>query len=56
MRQPTGYDRAVVLLIDLRDVAAAQGREPHFMDRLELLRKENARKPSLISRIHGAGL
>lgn len=55
-RQPSSYDRAVALLVDLRETAAAQGRQPSFLSRLEALEKENRRKPSLISKIRGAGL
>jgi len=55
-RQPASYDRAIGLLVDLRDVAAAHGRESSFLDRLDLLRTEHARKPSLLSKLQRAGL
>lgn len=55
-KQPASYDRAVGLLIDLRDAAAAQSRESSFLDRLDVLRTEHARKPSLISKLQRAGL
>ncbi|HVE70295.1 MAG TPA: hypothetical protein VNI54_02925 [Thermoanaerobaculia bacterium] len=55
-KQPTSYDRAVGLLLDLRDAAAVHGRESSFLARLDVLRTEHARKPSLISKIQRAGL
>lgn len=55
-KQPASYDRTVVLLVDLRDVAEAQGRESNFQARLEALQTEHARKPSLISKMRRAGL
>jgi hypothetical protein len=55
-KQPASYDRAVGLLVDLRDAAAAHGRESSFLDRLDFLRTEHARKPSLLSRLQRAGL
>jgi hypothetical protein len=54
-KQPKRYDEAVVLLTDLRDLAARkEGAE--FRRRLEALRAEHARKPTLIERLHKAGL
>jgi len=55
-KQPASYDRAVGLLVDLRDAAAVHGRESSFLARLDVLRTEHARKPSLISKLHSAGL
>jgi hypothetical protein len=55
-KQPANYDRAVGLLIDLRDAAAAQGREDGFMNRFEILRQRHLRKPSLLSKFHRFGL
>jgi hypothetical protein len=55
-KKPASYDRAVVLLVDLREAAAAHGRESTFLGRLDVLRTEHARKPSLISKIQRAGL
>ena len=55
-KQPTSYDRAVGLLVDLRDIAVAHGGESGFLARLEVLRREHARKPSLLSRMERAGL
>jgi hypothetical protein len=54
-KQPKRYDDAVDLLTDLRDLAARKdGAE--FRRRLEGLRAEHARKPTLIERLHKAGL
>lgn len=54
-RQPKGYDQAVRLLIDLRDLdVRRQGGE--FRRRLDALRQENMGKPSLIKRLNKAGL
>jgi hypothetical protein len=55
-KQPASYDRAVGLLVDLRDAATAQGREQGFMNRFEILRQGHARKPSLLSKFHRSGL
>jgi hypothetical protein len=55
-KQPASYDRAIELLVDLRDLAAAQGRESDFQQRLDALCAEHARKPSLITKLRRAGL
>ena len=55
-KQPASYDRAVRLLVDLRDAARGQGAASRFVNRLEILRQEHARKPSFISRLQRAGL
>lgn len=55
-KQPASYDRAVGLLVDLRDIAAARGDESGFAHRLDALEAEHARKPSLLARIQNAGL
>jgi len=54
-RQPKRYDAAVNLLVDLRDLAARK-EEVNFRTRLEALRTQHARKPTLIARLHKAGL
>jgi hypothetical protein len=54
-KQPKRYDEAVVLLTDLRDLAARND-GVDFRRRLEGLRAEHARKPTLIERLHKAGL
>ena len=54
-KQPKSYDRAVTLLVDLRDLAARNG-EAEFQQRLEELRAAQARKPTFIDRLEKAGL
>ncbi|HVR39863.1 MAG TPA: hypothetical protein VMU84_12275, partial [Thermoanaerobaculia bacterium] len=55
-KQPASYDRAASLLVDLREIAATHGGETSFRKRLEALRAEHARKPSLLSKLERAGL
>lgn len=55
-KQPASYDRAIALLVDLRDAAAVQGCEEEFMNRFETLRQTHARKPSLLSKFQRSGL
>jgi hypothetical protein len=54
-RQPKRYDRAVELLIDLRDLDARSA-TGEFQLLLEALRKKHAGKPSFIKRLGQAGL
>ncbi len=54
-KQPKRYDEAVGLLTDLRDLAARKD-GADFRRRLETLRAEHERKPTLIERLHKAGL
>lgn len=54
-RHPKGYDEAVQLLVDLRDLSRRKGGS-EFHPRLEAMRGEHARKPSLIDRLDRAGL
>jgi hypothetical protein len=54
-RQPKRYEEAVVLLADLRDLAARKD-GADFRHRLAALRVEHARKPTLIERLQKAGL
>jgi hypothetical protein len=53
--QPKGYERAVQMLVDLKDVAA---RKPggFFAQRLDALRAVHAHKPALLRRLIKAGL
>lgn len=53
---PKSYDRAVELLVDLRDLAAREGKKEDFGSRLEELRVSHLRKPSFIARVQKAGL
>ena len=55
-RQPNEYDKAVQLLIDLRDLAARQGLESEFRAALEKLRRAHATKNSFLRRLTMAGL
>src|SRR5271166_1008315 len=55
-RQPNEYDKAVTLLIDLRDLAVRQGRMTAFQSALGELRQEHAAKESLLRRLIKAKL
>jgi hypothetical protein len=55
-KQPKSYDRAVELLVDLRDLAARKGKKEEFGDRLDTLRVLQARKPAFIEKLRRAGL
>jgi hypothetical protein len=54
-KQPRSYDRAVELLVDLRDLAARK-KGGDFLLRLTALRQANERKPSLLERLQRVGL
>ncbi len=54
--RPLDYDRAVGLLVDLRDLAARKGQAEEFQDRLEGLREHCSKRPSLLRRLDKAGL
>jgi hypothetical protein len=53
--QPTSYDLAVKILVDLRDLDA-RGNGDSFHSRMKTLRQAHARKPSFIDRLGKAGL
>jgi uncharacterized Zn finger protein len=55
-RQPNEYDKAVTLLIDLRDLAVRQGRVAACLSALGELRQEHAAKESLLRRLTKAKL
>jgi len=55
-RQPNEYDKAVNLLIDLRDLALRQSRVAAFQSALGELRQEHAAKESLLRRLAKAKL
>ncbi|MGA9966237.1 MAG: hypothetical protein WBQ10_13645 [Terriglobales bacterium] len=55
-RQPNEYDKAITLLIDLRDLAVRQGRVTAFQSALGELRQEHAAKESLLRRLSKAEL
>jgi len=54
-RQPKGYEQAVKLLVDLRDLDA-RGEGGNFRPRIEALRQTQTRKPSFIEKLRKAGL
>ncbi|GAB2744670.1 hypothetical protein [Kitasatospora kifunensis] len=55
-RKPTGYDAAVELLEDLREVSQRTDDPDEFIRRLALLCQQHQRKSSLIERFNRAGL
>lgn len=55
-RQPNDYDKAVSLLIDLRDLAVRQGQEAAFQSAPEELRRKHAAKESFLRRLAKAKL
>jgi hypothetical protein len=55
-RQPKDYDRAAILLTDLRDLAIHQGSESEFQAALERLRKTHAAKETFLRRLTKAKL
>jgi hypothetical protein len=55
-RQPNEYDKAITLLIDLRDLAVRQGQVTAFQSALGELRQEHAAKESLLRRLTKAKL
>ena len=55
-RQPKDYDRAAILLTDLRDLAIHQGSESEFQAALERLRKTHAAKETFLRRLTMAKL
>ena len=54
-RQPKRYDQAVMLLVDLRDIAARKG-GTDFRRRVEELRTVHASKPTPIARLQKVGV
>jgi hypothetical protein len=52
---PRSYDTALVLLVDLRDLAA-RGSGDDYRARLDALRARHAKKPSFLERLVKAGL
>jgi hypothetical protein len=49
-KRPNDYDRAVTLLVDLRDLAGRSGRAPEAEARIRELRRRHGNKPSLLKR------
>jgi hypothetical protein len=50
------YDRAVQLLVKLRDLAEYQGQETRFHQQLNAICEEYRRRPALLGRLRDAGL
>ena len=55
-KRPNDYDRAVLLLVDLRDVAAGSGRGGLFEQPFPSTAARHAAKPSFMLRLREAGL
>jgi hypothetical protein len=55
-KQPKNYDRAVALLMDLRDLAARSGRAQETEARVRELRQQHAGKRTLMQRLDHEGL
>jgi hypothetical protein len=55
-RQPKDYERAVILLMDLHDLAVRQGDETGFQLTMEELRKTHAAKSAFLRRLAKANL
>ena len=54
-RNAAGYDRAAVLLADLRVIAEEGGTLPDFSRRLADIRTRHARKERFLERLGGLG-
>ena len=50
-KRPKDYDRAVALLVDLRDLAERSGQTEATAKRIRELRGQHAKKPSLLKRM-----
>jgi len=55
-RQRERYDEAVALLVDLNEVCVRAGRDGEAAGRIDRLRREHARKTSLMERLRRSGL
>ena len=56
LRSAPGYDEAVALLTDLRDLACKQGRRDEFVRRLAEVRNRHARKGRFLAGLSSAAL
>lgn len=56
MRHPSGYDQAVTLMVDLRDVAVRGGEDADFYAHISRTRSSHSRKPNLMARLDNVGL
>ena len=55
-KQPKRYDEAVSILKDLRDLSEREGNQLQFTQAVKKLRADQSRKPSLLNRLHAAGM
>jgi hypothetical protein len=55
-KTPGDYDRAILLLRDLRDLAEGREKQEEFLSRLYAFRAAHVKKPSLMQRLDQAGL
>jgi len=55
-KHPSDYDRAVSLLVDLRDVAARANRDASFQQQLRSILERHSTKPSFLRRVKEANL
>jgi hypothetical protein len=55
-RKPKSYDEAIKLLLDLRDLAAMQGKASAFSRQMMRLRDEHKKKRTLVQRFYDAEL
>ncbi len=55
-KQPTKYDEAVKLLVDLRDLNKKTGKEKAFNKKLKTICENHYRKMAFLNRLHKAGL
>jgi hypothetical protein len=54
-KRQNDYDRAVLLLLELRDVAARAGREAAFQQRLRAILERHSTKSSFLRKVGAAG-
>ncbi len=54
-RNASGYDRAAVLLSDLKAIATEDGTEAEFIQRLDAVRDRHGRKERFLERLKGLG-
>jgi hypothetical protein len=55
-KKPADYDEAVRLLRDLTDLGGRSGRAAEVQSRIQRIRDEHAKRPSLLRRLQRAGL
>ena len=55
-KQPAKYDEAVKLLVDLRDLNKAAGKQSVFNAKLQKIREKHHRKPTFLDRLKRKGL